>query len=155
MKDLKCEKLNTTKFCSAIKMSKRKSKTNRTLNALRKNVPTRLLLDLRVVFSVPQWAKAKWPSRKWDNRRQLTQPVPLPLAVNELIKKERPPDDPKPNKWLIEKRRCVEYGKPIKSYIILKHLAKYKNFFHSIVYHFLHFYYYIILHAKVFFVIIK
>ena len=91
-----CVKLNTTKFCSAIKTWRKRLKTNRSSNALRKSAPTSpgprpQIVDPRwwtpARCSRPRWARARSASAESasafnNKKRYLWLSDPLKVLIN-------------------------------------------------------------------------
>ena len=91
-----CVKLNTTKFCSATKTWRKRSKTNRSSNAPRKSAPTSHALRLLMAdprwwtparCSRPRWARARSASAESasalnNKKRYLWLSDPLKVLIN-------------------------------------------------------------------------
>jgi hypothetical protein len=144
-------KLNTTRSCSAIRMSKKKLRTSKTSRELKEREHSKSLHDLSLHLNAQLWVAARWHRARWvdlTTQRQRDLHQTTEFSHNHFdIRKEVG----------ILDFMGSERGKPIKSYKKLKHLAKHKQTHINSFIQFNHtLHYYIPLpHANVFLVMMK
>lgn len=150
-RDWRCVKLNTTRSCSAIRMSKKKLRTSKTSRELKEREHSKSSQDLSLHLNAQQWVAARWHRARWvdlTTQRQRDLHQTTEFSHNHFdIRKEVG----------ILDFMGSERGKPIKSYKKLKHLAKHKQTHINSFIQFNHtLHYYIPLpHANVFLVMMK
>ena len=148
-RDWRCVKLNTTRSCSAIRTSKKKSRTSKTSRELKEKEHSKSSLDLSLHLSALLWVAARWHKARWAD-----------LTTQRLLDLHQTTEYCFEPFWFSQRSSNTRFlgsdrSKPIKSYKKLKHLAKHKQTHINSFIQFNHTLHYHIPHANVFLVMMK